>query len=241
MSINPNHFRFMKLFKALFIPVIGVVIALTSCNNNPTNVSIKTEADSLSYALGINIAASLKQGELNEINVLALARAISEVYSNKEIMTNDEAIAFINKYFAKERDRKAKENLEKGNKFLEENAKKEGVIVDPSGLQYRVVVEGNGLKPIETDVVKVHYHGTLIDGTVFDSTLEKDVPTPAQFSLNRVIKGWTIGVQKMSVGSKYVFYIPADLAYGANPRPGGAIKPNETLIFEVELLEIVKE
>jgi FKBP-type peptidyl-prolyl cis-trans isomerase len=231
----------MKLLKAFFIPVFGVVIALTSCNNNPTNVSIKTETDSLSYALGINIAASLKQGELNDINALALAKAISEVYNKNEKMTNDEAVEFINKYFAKERDRKAKENLEKGQKFLEENAKNEGIIVDPSGIQYRVIVEGNGPKPTETDVVKVHYHGTLIDGTVFDSTVEREQPQPAQFSLNRVIKGWTIGVQKMSVGSKYVFYIPAELAYGANPRPGGAIKPNEVLIFEVELLDIIKE
>ena len=113
---------------------------------------------------------------------------------------------------------------------------KEGVIVDSTGLQYKVLVEGNGAKPTATDIVKVHYHGTLIDGTVFDSSVERGEPT--SFQLNRVIRGWTIGVQKMSIGSKYIFYIPSDLAYGVNVRPGGPIGPNETLIFEVELLDI---
>ena len=101
-----------------------------------------------------------------------------------------------------------------------------------------MLVEGNGPKPTETNRVKVHYHGTKIDGTVFDSSVEKG--EPAEFQLNRVIRGWTLGVQKMSVGSKYKFYIPADYAYGVRPRPGGAIEPNEVLIFEVELLDIIE-
>jgi FKBP-type peptidyl-prolyl cis-trans isomerase len=194
----------------------------------------------MSYALGINIGNSMKQGEIENINPLILAKGLQAALSEKEgVMTNEEAIDFLNSYFTKDRDNKATANLEAGLKFLEENAKKEGVIVDTTGIQYKVLVEGNGPKPIETDIVKVHYHGTRIDGTIFDSTLEKG--EPAQFRLNQVIKGWTIGVQKMSVGSKYMFYIPADLAYGANPRPGGPVKPNDLLIFEVELLDIVKE
>ena len=125
-----------------------------------------------------------------------------------------------------------------GVKFLEENKTAEGVQVTPSGLQYIVLKEGNGEKPTETSTVKVHYHGTLIDGTVFDSSVDRG--TPAEFPVNRVIKGWTEGLQLMSVGSKYKFFIPQELAYGAFPREGGVIKPFMPLIFEVELLEVKK-
>lgn len=230
----------MKMIKLLSVTAFAFVFTLTSCQTSTIKVNVKTEADSMSYALGINIGNSMKQGEIENINPLILAKGLQAALSEKEgVMTNEEAIDFLNSYFTKDRDNKATANLEAGLKFLEENAKKEGVIVDTTGIQYKVLVEGNGPKPIETDIVKVHYHGTRIDGTIFDSTLEKG--EPAQFRLNQVIKGWTIGVQKMSVGSKYMFYIPADLAYGANPRPGGPVKPNDLLIFEVELLDIVKE
>ena len=229
----------MKLVRLALLPLMGLTIALVGCQQNPISKDIKTEADSVSYALGINIASSLKQGQLEEIDILALAKGLDDVYSEKEgIMTNDEAVEYLNAFFAKEQERKAKENLEAGQKFLEENAKREGIIVDTTGIQYQVLVEGNGPKPTETSRVKVHYHGTKIDGTVFDSSVEKG--EPAEFQLNRVIRGWTLGVQKMSVGSKYKFYIPADYAYGVRPRPGGAIEPNEVLIFEVELLDIVE-
>jgi len=213
----------MKLVRLALLPLLGLTIALVGCQQNPISKDIKTEADSVSYALGINIASSLKQGQLEEIDILALAKGLDDVYSEKEgIMTNDEAVEYLNAFFAKEQERKAKENLEAGQKFL----------------QYEVLVEGNGPKPTETNRVKVHYHGTKIDGTVFDSSVEKG--EPAEFQLNRVIRGWTLGVQKMSVGSKYKFYIPADYAYGVRPRPGGAIEPNEVLIFEVELLDIIE-
>lgn len=122
-------------------------------------------------------------------------------------------------------------------KFLEENKAKEGVVALPSGLQYKVIKEGNGAKPVATNEVSVHYHGTTIDGTVFDSSVERG--TPASFGLNHVIPGWTEGLQYMPVGSKYILYIPYDLAYGAQGRPG-SIPPYATLIFEVELLEILK-
>ncbi|MDB4121425.1 FKBP-type peptidyl-prolyl cis-trans isomerase, partial [bacterium] len=132
----------------------------------------------------------------------------------------------------------AAENKEAGEKFLAENKTKEGVQTTASGLQYSVLKEGTGEKPTTASKVKVHYHGTLIDGTVFDSSVDKG--EPAEFGVTQVIKGWTEGLQLMNVGAKYKFFVPSSLAYGANPRPGGVIKPNATLIFDVELLEIVK-
>ena len=230
----------MKITRLLAAPAIAFIVTLASCQTSTVNVSVKSEADSMSYAMGINIGFSMKQGDIDNINPLALAKGLEAALSEKEgTMTNEEAIEFLNAYFTKDRDRKALANLEAGEKFLEENAKKEGVVVDSTGIQYKVIVEGNGSKPAATDMVKVHYHGTKIDGTVFDSSVERG--DPSQFRLNQVIKGWTIGVQKMSVGSKYIFYIPANLAYGANPRPGGPVKPNDLLIFEVELIDIIKE
>ncbi len=127
---------------------------------------------------------------------------------------------------------------EEGVKFLEENKSKAGVITTDSGLQYVVLKEGKGENPVATSKVKVHYHGTLIDGTVFDSSVDRG--KPSEFMTNRVIKGWTEGLQLMNVGAKYRFFIPQELAYGAFPRQGGKITPFASLIFEVELLEIVK-
>jgi len=230
----------MKLLIKLFISTLGLALLLTGCQTKTINVDIKSDVDSLSYALGVNIAASMEQNNFEDINLIALAKGLQDAYGEKEgVMTNEEAVAYIRGYMTKENERKATEAMEEGEKFLEENAGKEGVIVDSTGLQYKVIEEGDGPKPKATDMVRVHYHGTLVDGTVFDSSVERG--EPAEFPLNGVIRGWTIGVQKMNVGSKYMFYIPSDLAYGANPRPGGAIRPNETLIFEVELLDILEE
>ena len=131
--------------------------------------------------------------------------------------------------------KKAKENAEKGKKFLEENAKKSGVDTLANGIQYKIIKKGEGAKPAATDIVKVHYRGTLIDGTEFDSSIKRG--EPIEFPLNRVIPGWTTALQQMPVGSKWEIFIPSDQAYGQ--RGSGAIGPNETLIFEVELLDIV--
>lgn len=231
-------------FSSVFV-AISLVAVLGSCqksNQSVGKVVLKNETDSLSYALGVNIAQSFKQGKLDEINYKALARAVQDIYKNdsSNIKLNDEAaMKYIQEFLSKREQKIADKNLEESNKFLEENKTKEGIIVDESGLQYKVITEGTGAQPAETDVVKVHYTGTLADGTKFDSSYDNG--QPAQFQLNQVIKGWTIGVQKMKVGAKYMFYIPADLAYGTQVRPGGPIGPNQALVFEVELLEIVKE
>jgi len=231
-------------FSSVFVAV-SLVAVLASCqksNQSVGKVVLKSDVDSLSYAFGVSIANNFKKNKLEDVNYKAFARAIQDVYkgdSSNIKMNEEQAMKFIQDYFTKKEERTAAKNLEESKKFLEENKTKEGVIVDSTGLQYKVITEGTGAQPTAEDVVKVHYTGTLVDGTKFDSSYDNG--QPAQFKLNQVIKGWTIGVQKMKVGSKYMFYIPADLAYGTHVRPGGPIGPNQVLIFEVELLDIVKE
>lgn len=231
-------------FSSVLVAILSVAVMASCQKSNETvgKVVLKSDVDSLSYALGINIANNFKTNKLDAVNAKAFARAIQDIYngdSSNIKMTNEDAMKFIQDYFTKQEDVKAAKNLEESNKFLEENKTKEGIVVDSTGLQYKVITEGTGAQPVAEDMVKVHYTGTLIDGTKFDSSYDRG--EPAQFKLNQVIKGWTIGVQKMKVGAKYMFYIPADLAYGKQVRPGGPIGPNQALIFEVELLEIVKE
>lgn len=229
----------MKLLGIVLVGLVGTSFFFNGCSSQTVNVKLKTELDTMSYALGINLSEQFKQGEIEDLNVYAFAKGMRDGMEDKGEMTTDEAMAFLNTYFTELQEKKAAIAIEEGQKFLDENAKQAGVVVDESGLQYKVLVEGTGAKPTPEDVVRVHYHGTLMDGTVFDSSVERG--EPAQFQLNRVIQGWQIGLQKMAVGSKYMLYIPSELGYGANPRPGGPIKPNAVLIFEVELLEIVKE
>lgn len=231
-------------FKRFFIAVLAlpVIISCQDSNKKVGKVILKTETDSLSYALGVNVASSFKNAKLDEVNYKAMARAIQDVYngdSSKIKMNDEEAMKYIQDYFNRREMRVARENLEASNKFLEENKTKEGVVVDSTGLQYKIITEGTGPMPTAEDVVKVHYKGTLTDGTQFDSSYDRG--EPAQFKLNQVIPGWTIGLQKMKVGSKFILYIPSNLAYGERVRPGGPIGPNQALIFEVELLDIVKE
>jgi len=228
--------------KKLLFAAVASAFVLSSCNTGTgvENAKVETEIDSVSYALGVNISANLKQGNFDNVNAAALGKGVSDYFSDGETMfTEEEANKFLQTYFQKLTERVAAKAKEEGEAFLAENGKKAGVITTESGLQYEVITEGTGAKPAATDVVKVHYTGTLINGEKFDSSFDRQ--EPAQFPLNRVIKGWTEGVQLMSVGSKYKFYIPSELAYGANAQPGSKIKPNSTLIFEVELLDIVKE
>ena len=195
------------------------------------------DINAVSYCIGLSVADSLAQQELDAINPQVMAEAIADVFQGKELkFSADEANQIIQNYIQEITASKFEEHKAEGEAFLAENAKKAGVTTTASGLQYEVIEEGTGVKPSASDTVKVHYHGTLIDGTVFDSSISRGLP--ATFGVHQVIKGWTEALQLMPVGSKYHLYIPQDLAYGAHPHPGGAIKPFMALIFDVELIAI---
>ena len=193
--------------------------------------------DKFSYAIGLGIGQNLLSMGAQGINVEDFAQAISDVLNRKETaISHNEARDIVNKYFEELEAKMNAENIEKGKAFLAENAKKEGVVTLPSGLQYQVIKEGNGKKPSATDRVKCHYEGTLIDGTLFDSSIKRG--QPAVFGLNQVIKGWTEGLQLMSEGAKWKLFIPSHLGYGAQ-QAGEMIPPHSTLVFEVELIEVM--
>ncbi len=192
----------------------------------------------VSYCVGMSVAGSLIQQDLESISPDDFVQAIKDVFEGKELKYDpNEANAIIQGFMQSVGEKKFAANKAEGEAFLEKNKDKDGVHVTSSGLQYEVISEGEGKKPGASDTVKVHYHGTLIDGTVFDSSVQRG--TPATFGVNQVIKGWTEALQLMPAGSKYRLYIPQELAYGANPHPGGPIKPYMALIFDVELLEVV--
>ncbi|WP_276205033.1 FKBP-type peptidyl-prolyl cis-trans isomerase [Flavivirga aquatica] len=230
-----------------FLSLATITMLAASCNKEGgvTNKPLKTQLDSVSYAIGMDVAKNVK-ATFTEFDNDFFVQGYSNVSDSTNILLEEaKAQAIVRAYFQKKQQEEAakleeegKKNQEVGVKFLEENKTKAGVKTTESGLQYIVLNEGNGEKPTTESKVKVHYHGTLIDGTVFDSSVDRG--TPAEFGVTQVIKGWTEGLQLMSVGSKYKFFIPQELAYGANPRPGGAIKPYAALIFDVELIEIVK-
>ena len=217
--------------------ILGVVATLVACNQeNYTNAELTTQIDSVSYSLGISVANNLKNSGFESIETDAMASAFNDVFSDKEVrITEDEANLLIQDYFLELSEKKSQEATAEGSSFLIENAKKEGVITTSSGLQYEIITNGTGATPSESDKVTVHYHGTLLDGTVFDSSVDRG--QPATFPVNGVIPGWVEALQLMNVGSKYKLYIPSDLAYGERGA-GGAIGPSATLIFEVELLSI---
>ena len=243
----------MKTIKILSVAVFASAI-LFSCNKNGvTNKPLNTEVDSVSYAIGMSTGMQIRkdfseadidlyiQGLRNGIdstNILIeqakLGSVIQPFFQKKQI----EAQKKQQEEASKKTEETYNENKVAGENFLEENKEKEGVQTTASGLQYIVLKEGSGAKPVSTSRVKVHYHGTTIGGEVFDSSVDRG--TPSEFGVNGVIKGWTEGLQLMSPGAKYKFFIPQELSYGANPRPGGKIKPFDALIFEVELLEILK-
>ena len=217
--------------------ILGIAVTVVACNQTSyKNVELNTQIDSVSYSLGISVANNLKSSGFESIETRAVASAFSDVFEGNEVKINEEdANVLIQDYFVELSQKKSQEAISAGQVFLDENSKKEGVTITASGLQYEVLTNGTGANPVETDQVTVHYHGTLVDGTVFDSSVERG--QPATFPVNGVIPGWVEALQLMSVGSKYKLYIPSDLAYG-DRGAGGLIGPNETLIFEVELLSI---
>lgn len=217
--------------------LLAVLFYVSSCQHEIGKVELKTEHDSASYLIGHQIGTNLASSPMTEINVAALANGMQDAINEVELFMDPDAVAmFLNEYMRKTEEIASEQYIVESEKFLAENMLRKGVNVTESGLQYEILVEGNGEKPTSDSRVTVHYHGTLIDGTVFDSSVDRG--EPASFGVNQVIKGWSEALQLMPTGSKWKVYIPSELAYGANPRPGGVIKPNMALIFEIELISI---
>ncbi|MDY0779855.1 FKBP-type peptidyl-prolyl cis-trans isomerase [Tenacibaculum sp. IB213877] len=240
----------MKLNKVIAIAALGLVVV--SCNSQlKTKSSLENEIDSVSYAIGLDMASQLKTNFGDDIDKDVLIQGyLAGIDSTNLLIKHEDVRKVIMPFFQKKRmemmqkkqeemakkaEKEFGENKKAGEEFLAENKTKDGVITTESGLQYVVLKEGNGEAPKATDRVKVHYHGTLLDGTVFDSSVDRG--EPSEFGVSQVIKGWTEGLQLMKPGAKYKFFIPQELAYGAQQR-GEKIKPFSALIFEVELLEV---
>ena len=242
----------MKLVKKL--AVVAVTVSLFSCGNQAQDVKIlETELDSVSYAVGLSMSGQLKSN-FSEVNKAILAQGIRNGLDSTNLLIDAKDMQeVLSGYFKKKQqaqmeeqqaaaskaaEAKFGENKKAGEDFLEANKSKKGVQTTESGIQYIILKEGSGEKPAgPMTKVKVHYHGTNIEGNIFDSSVDRG--TPATFGLNQVIKGWTEGVQLMNEGAKYKFFIPQELAYGAQQK-GENIKPFSTLIFEIELLEVLK-
>ena len=219
----------------------GLILATVIFSINTWATDLNTEEQKLGYIIGMDIGKSLRQ-QNTSVDLDALVDAIRATYNGDELAMSEEEAAAIREGYVQKRQASAQaetaavgqQNSAEGQKFLTENKLKDGVQITASGLQYKVITMGEGAKPLATDTVKVHYSGKLLDGTEFDSSYARD--EPISFALNRVIPGWTEGVQLMPVGSKFEFYIAPELAYGEGG--GGPIPPNSTLTFVVELLDI---
>ena len=238
-----------------FVVVAAFCLVFAACQDGPGggaggSASLKTELDSVSYAVGLNLGQQALRDSIN-LNGEALAAGLRDAKDTTKALMKTEQIqqvmmSFQQKLMAKQQEKMQQQmaddsvgalnNKAEGEKFLAENKTKEGVVTLPSGLQYKVIKEGTGAQPTATDSVVVHYTGKLIDGKVFDSSVERG--EPATFTLNSVIPGWTEALTKMKVGSKWQLFIPAALAYG--PTRSGDIPGNSTLIFDVELIDIKK-
>lgn len=228
----------MKNMFKLFVALALVASSFSCASQSSKNAKLKTSYDTVSYMIGMSIGTNLSNmPSKDDINPRLIEKGISDIINKGDtLFTMMEMQKYLNEFSQKEQAKAAEEAKGEGVIFLEKNKDAEGVSVTESGLQYKVLVEGTGARPVATDKVKVHYTGKLIDGTVFDSSVERG--TPAEFGLNQVIPGWTEGLQLMTVGSKYELYIPSDLGYG--PKGSGqVIPPHAALIFEVELLEIL--
>ena len=220
---------------------IAMLAALVLGSVNATAQELETNEERISYTIGMDIGQSLGEQDM-ALDIDLLVAGLRAAYAGEEtLLTQEEALAEREAFMqrrqaelAEAMNRQASANEAEGAAFLAENAQKEGIQVTESGLQYRVVEPGDGASPAATDRVTVHYRGTLINGTEFDSSYARG--EPATFGLNQVIPGWTEGVQLMKEGATYQFFIPSDLAYGPDGRPG--IPPNATLIFDVELIEV---
>ena len=225
-----------KKMKKLIILSILCALTLSTYSQNKFNIKSKTEMEKVSYSLGVNVATGVKAQGLDTIDANAVAKAFKDVFAGNDLdISEEESMQVLQDYFGKLAAEKSAKAGEAGAAYLAENGAKEGVITTESGLQYKVMNSGNGVKPTAEDQVTVHYHGTLTDGTVFDSSVDRG--EPAQFGVTQVISGWTEALQLMNVGDKWKLTIPSSLAYG-DKGAGGSIGPGETLVFEVELIGI---
>ncbi|MEN9348297.1 MAG: hypothetical protein RLZZ77_1808 [Bacteroidota bacterium] len=220
------------------IPFIGVAvgaaIAMTSCyGNKGGSAELKDSNDSLSYSIGVAMAEDFKQAKIEGLNLDLLLKGLKDHQDSTAVIELIDADAYIREQLSQ---RANKEAIETGAKFLEENKGKEGVQTTASGLQYKILSAGTGIKPDANDSITVHYEGKLIDGNIFDSSIKRGAPVT--FPLNQVVAGWTEGFQLLSEGTKAMFYIPSSLGYGE--RDNGVIPPHSTLIFEVELIKVYK-
>jgi len=223
--------------------MVLIIALFFGCKGQTTTgtkvTELNNEIDSVSYSLGFNVASSVKAQGMEDINVDALAQAFRDALDEDAtpIIDDTQARQVLQTYFTELQAKQSESLRKEGEEFLAENKNKPGVVTLSSGLQYEVMVEGTGAKPAATDRVKTHYHGTLVDGTVFDSSVERG--EPISFAVNGVIPGWTEALQLMNVGSKWKLFVPYNLAYGERGS-GPVIGPYSTLIFEVELLDIEK-
>jgi FKBP-type peptidyl-prolyl cis-trans isomerase FklB len=242
--IFENKVSFMKKHLLFLLAVCFSFSLLAQQGKTPPKVVakkpvpvLKTALDSFSYAVGMSIALQYKEFGVKTLNTTAVMNALNDVLKNNKLAFNTEQANYVlNNYINGLMAEQAAENKKAGIAFLEANKKKPGVITLPSGLQYQVIRQGSGVNAKATDTVTVHYTGTLLNGEVFDNSIERG--EPAKFTVNGVIPGWTEALQLMNVGSRWKLFIPAELAYGNYSPPGSKIPPGSALIFDVELISI---
>jgi FKBP-type peptidyl-prolyl cis-trans isomerase FklB len=227
VTFEKNHE--MRQMQLVIVSILSVMQVMAQ--NNP----LTTEKDSISYGLGIIMGTSIGNAGIEDLNDELFLKGINDaIDGNQPVLAPDQANKFLNEYVGKLNAKRAQKNLEESKEFLAENSKKEGVVTLPSGLQYKVVRDGIGKSPADTSFVTVHYTGRLLDGKIFDSSVERG--QPAQFPVNGVIPGWTEALKLMKTGASWILYIPPELGYGERGTRG--IMPNSVLVFEVELLGV---
>jgi len=237
----------MKSIRILFIFSLISLFIISACSQDKkyASVKLKTKEDTVSYYLGLTYGSGIKQAKIDSLfNTEAFVKGIQQATKEDTLPVSSFIMqTYLNTYFMdlqkSQMKEKYKDYIAQNEAFLMENSKKDSVESTQSGLQYIILKEGNGTKPSINDRIRVHYTGTLIDGTVFDSSYKRN--EPAEFNVGEVIPGWTEAIQLMSIGAKWRVFIPENLAYGAQAPQGSVIKPYSTLIFEVELLAIVPQ
>jgi FKBP-type peptidyl-prolyl cis-trans isomerase len=233
---------FLRFSRTAVVPFTFLALVFSiSCSEGKKQVTLASETDSLAYVLGMGYADYLKSIPV-DVDIDKVLAGVRDAMAGENLLiaaadAGEIQNRLAGKIQAEQQKEQSAKNKKEGEDFLATNAKRSEVTTTASGLQYEVITKGEGPKPAETDMVRVHYRGTLLDGTEFDSSHKRG--QPAEFKLNQVIKGWTEGLQLMPVGSKYKFYVPSELAYGERGA-GGEIGPGAVLVFEVELLDIVK-